>query len=65
MLARILGRLQPLKREAPISGPTVTQLTEDPFGTDEDSDYDIEALQGIIDFHPTLFGFDYRFWCFQ
>jgi putative ATP-dependent endonuclease of OLD family len=36
------------------AAPEVTQLKTDPFGNDEDSQRDREALRAALDFHPTV-----------
>lgn len=36
------------------TAPTVHQLTQDPFGSDEDSEREREALRAVLNFHPTV-----------
>jgi putative ATP-dependent endonuclease of OLD family len=42
------------KRQSSLHAPAITQLQEDPFGEDEDSVRDREALRAVLDFHPTV-----------
>jgi predicted ATP-dependent endonuclease of OLD family len=42
------------KRDDSKSPPKVTQLQNDPFGQDDPSKRDREALRAVLDFHPTV-----------
>ena len=42
------------KREDSKTPPKVTQLKGDPFGQDDESKRDREALRAVLDFHPTV-----------